>query len=61
VELKTNTALGRILPWMLLEEGYKAVFLGIGCHVGKPWGFRRGRRRRYQGVEFLRRANLKEP
>ena len=63
VELKTNTALGRDFTVdELLEEGYKAVFLGIGCHVGKPLGIAGEEAEGViQGVEFLRRANLKEP
>ncbi|MBU4231973.1 MAG: FAD-dependent oxidoreductase [Proteobacteria bacterium] len=63
VELKTDTALGRDFTLdELLEEGYKAVFLGIGCHVGKPLGIPREEAQGViQGVEFLRRANLKEP
>ena len=63
VELKTNTALGRDFTLDgLMEEGYKAVFLGIGCHVGKPLGIPgEDADGVIQGVEFLRRANLKEP
>ena len=63
VELKTDTALGRDFTLdSLLEEGYKAVFLGIGCHVGKPLGIPGEEAEGViQGVEFLRRANLKEP
>ena len=39
VELKTNTALGRDFTLdSSADQGYKAVFLGIGCHVGKPLG-----------------------
>ena len=39
VELKTNTALGRDFTLDgLFEQGYKAVFLGIGCHEGRPLG-----------------------
>jgi heterodisulfide reductase subunit A-like polyferredoxin len=63
VELKINTALGRDFTLdELQEEGYKAVFLGIGCHVGKPLGIPGEEAEGViQGVEFLRRANLKEP
>ena len=63
VELKTDTALGRDFTLdELLEEGYRAVFLGIGCHVGKPLGIPgEDAEGVIQGVEFLRRANLKEP
>ncbi len=58
VELKTNTALGRDFTLDgLLDEGYKAVFLGIGCHVGKPLGIPgEDAEGVIQGVEFLRRA-----
>ena len=63
VELKTNTALGRDFTLDgLLDEGYKAVFLGIGCHVGKPLGIPgEDAQGVIQGVEFLRRHNLGEP
>jgi heterodisulfide reductase subunit A-like polyferredoxin len=63
VELKTNTALGRDFTVEgLLEEGYRAVFLGIGCHVGKSLGIPgEDAEGVIQGVEFLRRVNLKEP
>ncbi|MFZ5449884.1 MAG: FAD-dependent oxidoreductase [Thermodesulfobacteriota bacterium] len=62
VELRTNTALGRDFNLDgLLEEDYKAVFLGIGCHVGKPLGIEKeGAEGVIQGVEFLRRQNLGE-
>ncbi|PIU52943.1 MAG: 4Fe-4S ferredoxin [Deltaproteobacteria bacterium CG07_land_8_20_14_0_80_60_11] len=63
VELKTNTALGRDFTLDgLFDQGYKSVFLGIGCHVGKPLGIPGEEAEGViQGVEFLRRANLKEP
>ena len=63
VELKTNTALGRDFTLDGLQtEGYKAVFLGIGCHVGKPLGIENEDAEGViQGVEFLRRQNLGEP
>ena len=63
VELKTNTALGRDFSLdSLQEQGYKAVFLGIGCHVGKPLGIaQEDASGVVQGVEFLRRHNLGEP
>jgi heterodisulfide reductase subunit A-like polyferredoxin len=63
VELKTNTALGRDFTLDgLTGEGYKAVFLGIGCHVGKPLGIPgEDKDGVIQGVEFLRRRNLGEP
>ena len=63
VELKTNAALGRDFTLdSLLAQGYKAVFLGIGCHVGKPLGIANEEAPGVvQGVEFLRRHNLGEP
>ena len=45
-----------------MSKGYQAVFLGIGCHVGKPLGIRgEDADGVMQGVEFLRRHNLGEP
>jgi heterodisulfide reductase subunit A-like polyferredoxin len=63
VELKTNTALGRDFTLDgLLADGYQAVFLGIGCHVGKPLNISGEEAEGViQGVEFLRRWNLGEP
>jgi heterodisulfide reductase subunit A-like polyferredoxin len=62
VELKTDTALGRDFTLDELLESYKAVFLGIGCHVGKPLGIEgENAEGVIQGVEFLRRQNLGEP
>ena len=62
VEIRTNVAIGAEKPLeSLFEEGYKAVFLGIGAHeptkVGIP-GEDLGRV--YHGVSFLRRVNLGE-
>jgi len=63
VTLKCNTALGRDFTLnSLRDEGYKAVFLGLGCHVGKPLGVEgEDAPGVLQGVEFLRRHNLGEP
>jgi heterodisulfide reductase subunit A-like polyferredoxin len=63
VELKTNTAMGRDFTLDdLKKQGYKAVFLGVGCHVGSklnvPGEDAAGV---VQGVEFLRRQALGEP
>jgi heterodisulfide reductase subunit A-like polyferredoxin len=63
VELKTNTALGKDFTLdELFDQGYKAVFLGLGCHVGKPLGIpNEDADGAIQGVEFLRKKNLGEP
>jgi heterodisulfide reductase subunit A-like polyferredoxin len=63
VEIKYNTALGRDFTLdSLFDEGYKAVFIGIGCHVGKPLGISgEDAPGVVQGVDFLRRHNLGEP
>jgi heterodisulfide reductase subunit A-like polyferredoxin len=63
VELKCNSALGRDFSLDdLLNQGYKAVFLGLGCHVGKALGIPgEDAAGVLQGVEFLRRQNLGEP
>ena len=60
VELKLNTALGKDFTLDdLFEQGYKAVFLGIGCHEGRPLGIPgEDQEGVMQGVEFLRRHNL---
>ena len=63
VELKTNTAMGRDFTLDDLKtQGYKAVFLGVGCHVGSkmnvPGEDAAGV---VQGVDFLRRQALGEP
>jgi len=62
VELKHNTALGRDFTLDgLFEEGYQAVFLGIGCHMGKSLGVEgEDNPGVVQGVDFLRRHNLGE-
>ncbi len=62
VEIKTGVAIGtdRSLD-SLFEDGYKAVFLGVGAHepqrVGIPGEDLEGV---YHGVSFLRRVNLGE-
>ncbi|MEW6386487.1 MAG: NAD(P)-binding protein [Thermodesulfobacteriota bacterium] len=63
VDLKTNTALGRDFSLDdLSAQGYKAVFLGLGCHLGKALGIEgEDANGVLQGVDFLRRHNLSEP
>ncbi|MEJ2068986.1 MAG: NAD(P)H-dependent oxidoreductase subunit E [Syntrophobacterales bacterium] len=63
VELKLNTAIGKDFTLdSLLSDGYKAVFLGSGCHVGMKLGIPGEEAEGVmQGVEFLRRYTLKQP
>ncbi len=63
VELKTNSALGRDFTLDgLFDQGYQAVFLGLGCHAGKPLGIpNEDTEGVIQGVEFLRKNNLGQP
>jgi heterodisulfide reductase subunit A-like polyferredoxin len=60
VELKLNTALGKDFTLDdLFDQGYKAVFLGVGCHQGRALGIPgEDSEGVMQGVEFLRRHNL---
>jgi heterodisulfide reductase subunit A-like polyferredoxin len=63
VTLQTNTALGRDFTLDgLFDQGYKAAFLGLGCHVGKPLGIpSEDADGVIQGVDFLRKNNLGQP
>jgi heterodisulfide reductase subunit A-like polyferredoxin len=60
VEIKTNTALGRDFSLDdLFAQGYKAVFLGLGCHVGSRMGIPgEDTAGVVQGVDLLRDLNL---
>jgi len=60
VELKLNSALGKDFTLDdLSDQGYKAVFLGIGCHEGRALGIPgEDLKGVMQGVDFLRRHNL---
>ncbi|RJQ09594.1 MAG: FAD-dependent oxidoreductase [Bacillota bacterium] len=62
VEIRTNVAIGAEKPLeTLFDDGYRAVFLGIGAHeptrVGIPGEDLEGV---HHGVSFLRRVNLGE-
>ena len=63
VEVKYNTAMGRDFTLeSLKEDGFQAVFLGIGCHVGMKLGIPGEEAEGVmQGVDFLRKYTLKEP
>ncbi|MFH2007379.1 MAG: NAD(P)-binding protein [bacterium] len=62
VELKTNTAVGRDIPYEQVKKDFKAVFVGIGAHRGRklraPGEDAQGV---YGGAEFLNAANSGEP
>jgi NADPH-dependent glutamate synthase beta subunit-like oxidoreductase len=60
VEIKTNTALGKDITLDgLAKDGFKAVFLGLGCHVGSPMGIPGEETEGVvQGVDLLREIAL---
>lgn len=60
VEIKTGKALGKDFTIDdLFNQGYKAVFLGLGCHQGTPLGIPGEEAKGVlQGVDFLRELNL---
>ena len=60
VEIKTNTALGKDITLDgLAKDGFKAVFLGLGCHVGSSMGIPGEEARGVvQGVDLLREIAL---
>ena len=61
--MKLNTAIGKDFTLeSLFADGYKAVFLGTGCHVGMKMGVPdEDADGVMQGVDFLRKYVLKEP
>ncbi len=62
VELKTNVAVGKDLPYEQVQKDYDAVFVGIGAHKGK--GLRvegEDAENVYTGVEFLNLVNNGKP
>ncbi len=63
VKIVTNTALGRDITLDgLFQEGYRAVFLGLGCHAGMPLGIPGEEADGVlEGVELLRTLALGEP
>jgi len=63
VEAKTNTALGRdVTIEQLKAQGFKAVYLGVGCQNGSRLGIPGEEADGVmQGVDFLRKAALGEP
>jgi len=60
VQIKTGKALGKDFSLDdLFAQGYQAVFLGLGCHVGSPLGIPgEDAKGVVQGVDLLRDLNL---
>jgi formate dehydrogenase beta subunit len=61
VEIKLNTKIEKLSLSALKKQGYKAIFVAIGCHLGTTIGAE-GEDQGYEGfvdgVEFLRDMNL---
>ncbi|TKJ40797.1 hypothetical protein CEE37_07485 [candidate division LCP-89 bacterium B3_LCP] len=61
VELKTDTAVGKDIPYEDLQKEYKAIFVGIGAHQGKKLGLEgEDASNLWTGTEFLNKANRGE-
>jgi len=60
VEIQCNVEIGKDIPLEKLRKEYKAVFVGVGAHVGKKMGVEG--EEDYEGVEdavaYLRRVGL---
>ncbi len=65
VEIQLNTRIGQdLLVQDLWDRGYKAIFVGIGCHNSMPMGMEgedAGFEGFWTGVKFLRDLNLGNP
>jgi len=62
IELRTDVAIGRDIPYKQLQSEYEAIFVGIGAHQGK--GLRcpgEDADNVYSGVGFLNLANSGNP
>lgn len=58
VELKTNTVVGKDIPYQDLQKEYKAVFVGIGAHQGKKLGIpNENVPNLWTGTAFLNKVN----
>ena len=62
VEVLTNIKIGRDLTISdLQDQGHKAIFIATGAHTGLDLNIPgKNLERVYQGIDFLRRVNLKE-
>ncbi len=58
VELKTNTVIGKDIPYQDLQKEYKAIFVGIGAHCGRKLGIAgEDAENVWTGTEFLNKIN----
>jgi NADPH-dependent glutamate synthase beta subunit-like oxidoreductase/Pyruvate/2-oxoacid:ferredoxin oxidoreductase delta subunit len=61
VELKTNTVVGKDIPYQDLQKEYKAIFIGIGAHKGLMLRVEgEDAENVYTGTEFLHSINCGE-
>ena len=59
VEIKLNTRMGRdITLEQLSSQGFKAIFIATGAHLGRELGIKAEKEGLIDGVEFLRNVNL---
>ena len=63
VELKTNTMVGKDIPFADIEKQYDAVFVGIGAHQGRLLGLEGEEMATnvYTGTQFLNMVNSGNP
>ncbi len=61
VEIKTNTAVGRDIPYEEIQKSYDAMFVGIGAHKGYTLGVEgEDAQNVFSGTDFLNRVNRGE-
>jgi NADPH-dependent glutamate synthase beta subunit-like oxidoreductase len=63
VEIRLNVEIGKDLTFKELQDGYEAVFVGIGCHRAMRLGIpgEAGMAQVIDGLTFLRELNLGNP
>lgn len=62
VEMKTNVAVGKDIPYEQLQKDFDAIFVGIGAHGGKKLHAPgEDAPNVYSGVEYLRLVNTGKP
>jgi NADPH-dependent glutamate synthase beta subunit-like oxidoreductase/Pyruvate/2-oxoacid:ferredoxin oxidoreductase delta subunit len=61
VEIKCNTIVGKDIPYEDLQKEYKAIFVGIGAHIGLKLNVKgEDSSNVFTGTEFLHRINTGE-